>query len=95
MAFHLGIDGRPMENFYYRVLGTWQEGLGTYAAPYTQKHHNVSFLLEGQYDFWGTQHKWLKGCSVKVGYGMDFGAILNGPNYGLQLTLMKKGIFNL
>ena len=95
MAFHLGIDGWPMENFYYRVLGTWQEGLGTYAAPYTQKHHNVSFLLEGQYDFWGTQHKWLKGCSVKVGYGMDFGAILNGPNYGLQLTLMKKGIFNL
>ena len=33
MAFHLGIDGRPFPRFMYRVLASWQEGLGTYDEP--------------------------------------------------------------
>ncbi len=91
MAFHLGIDGCPIEHFTYRLLASWQEGLGTYDEPYGKKRHNFSFLLEGQYAFSG---KYLKGWSVKGGYGMDLGSIL-GNNYGFQLTVAKTGLLNL
>lgn len=88
MAFHLGFDGRPTDNISYRVLASWQEGLGTYANPYNKKQHNVSFLIEGEYTFNG---KALNGWKVKGGYGMDFGKIL-GNNYGFQLTISKSGL---
>ena len=84
MAFHLGFDGRPADRIAYRVLATYQEGWGTYAIPYTQKHHNVSFLLEAAYHF---KHNW----NVKGSYAMDFGHIL-GSNAGFQLTVSKSGI---
>ncbi len=89
MALHLGFDGHPWEDFTYRALITYQEGLGTYDEPYLKKHHDVSFLLEGRYDF---EVKPLNGWSVKLGYGMDFGAIL-GNSYGVQLSIVKAGIF--
>ena len=92
MGFHLGIDGQPSERFGYKLLATWQEGLGTYMRPYTDKHHNFSFLLEGNYKFI-TDKKWLDGTSIRAGYAMDFGAILGGTNYGFQLTIAKTGIF--
>lgn len=91
MAFHLGIDGCPIERFTYRLLASWQEGLGTYDDPYGKTRHNFSFMLEGQYAFGG---KLLKGWSVKGAYGMDFGSIL-GNNYGFQLTVAKTGLLNL
>lgn len=91
MAFHLGLHGRPFEGFGYRVLASWQEGMGTYDNPYIDKHHNFSLLLEGKYSF---SKKWLKGWSIKGGYGMDLGKIL-GNNYGFQLTMSKNGLFNL
>lgn len=89
MAFHLGLDGSPFERFTYRLLASYQEGLGTYDKPYTKKHHNFSFLVEGKYSF---KWKTLKGWSVKGGYGMDFGHIL-GNNHGFQLTITKSGKF--
>lgn len=91
MAFHLGVDGRPLERFTYRLLATWQEGLGMYDDPYDKKHHNVSFLVEGEYAFGG---KLLKGWSVRGGYAMDFGGIL-GNNFGFQLTVAKAGLIGL
>ena len=91
MAFHLGLHGRPFEGFGYRVLASWQEGMGTYDNPYIDKHHNFSLLLEGKYSF---SKKWLKGWSIKGGYGMDLGKIL-GNNYGFQFTISKNGLFNL
>lgn len=87
MAFHLGLQGRPAERFGYRVLATYQEGFGTYDAPYSKKHHNVSFMVEGAYDL---PHGW----KVTGAYGMDFGHIL-GHNVGGQITISKSGIFNL
>ena len=82
MAFHLGIDGRPFPRFMYRVLASWQEGLGTYDEPYENKRNNFSLLVEGEYAF---------GWKVKGGYGMDLGAIL-GDNYGFQVTIVKNGL---
>lgn len=92
MAFHAGFDGQPIEQFGYRILATWQEGLGTYIHPYYHKRHDFSFLLEGVYQVPGSK-KWLRGMSVTAGYGMDFGSLLGGMNYGFQLTLTKRGLF--
>ncbi len=89
MAFHLGIDGNPSDHFSYRLLASYQSGLGTYEVPYDKNHHNVSVLLEGRYEF---DNRLLRGWSVKGGYAMDFGKIL-GRNYGFQLTIVKVGHF--
>ena len=86
-AFHLGFDGQPTDALSYRVLASWQEGLGTYERPYTKKHHNVSFMIEAKY---ALPHQW----NIKAAYGMDFGHIL-GHNKGAQITISKSGIFNL
>lgn len=88
VAFHLGFDGDICRNTAYRVLATYQEGLGTYASPYIAERHNVSILVEAEYKFgW----KNFSGWTIKGGYGMDFGGIL-GNNTGLQLTVAKKGV---
>ena len=86
-AFHLGIDGSPAERLSYRLLASWQEGLGTYDNPYTKIRHNVSVMLESSYHF-------PYGWAVRGAFGMDFGSIL-GRNTGFQLTVSKTGTFNL
>lgn len=83
-AFHLGVDGQPTERLGYRVLASWQDGLGTYEKPYTRKHHNVSFMAEATY---ALPRQW----TVRGAYGMDFGHIL-GHNAGFQLTVAKSGL---
>lgn len=87
VAFHLGIDGTPFANTYYRFLATYQKGFGTYHSPYNKKLHNVSFLLECEYGF----TKSLSGWKIKGGYAMDFGRIL-GNNHGFTLTVSKSGL---
>lgn len=87
LAFHLGFDGQPTEKLDYRVLASYQEGLGTYVTPYTRKHHNVSFMIEAGYSL---PKEW----NVRGAYGMDFGHIL-GSNAGFQITVSKSGVFNL
>ena len=86
-AFHLGWSGQPADWLDYRVLGTWQEGLGTYDEPYTHKRYNTSVLVEA-----GCRLS--RGWRVKAAVGMDFGSIL-GRNVGGQLTITKSGILNL
>ncbi len=87
MAFHLGLAGAPTDRLDYRVLATWQDGLGTYDKPYTKKHHNVSLMVEAGYRF---NRQW----QVRGAYGMDFGHIL-GSNAGFQLTVSKWGLLKL
>lgn len=75
------------------MLTTYEEAFGTYEDPFVDKKHDFSFLIEGRYDF--TQSMgFLQGCSVKAGYGMDFGSLLGGINYGAQLTFTKTGLLN-
>ena len=87
MAFHLGVDGCLTPRISYRVLATYQDGLGTYDNPYLSKHHNVSFLVEANCHL---RHGW----QLRGAYAMDFGAIL-GHNAGLQITLSKSGLLKL
>jgi len=84
VAFHLGLDGQPADNIDYRLLATYQKGYGTYSLPYTEAHHNVSFMLEATYHLRNNWH-------IKGAYGMDFGSIL-GHNAGFQLTISKNGL---
>lgn len=93
VAWHLGVGGHPSDYLRWRFLGTWQEGLGTYEQPYTKKHHNVSLMAEACYTLHGENVPvWLREVEIKMGAGADFGAILNGNNYGLQLTISKRGL---
>ncbi len=93
VAWHLGVGGHPSDYLRWRFLGTWQEGLGTYEQPYTKKHHNVSLMAEACYILHGENVPvWLREVEIKMGAGADFGAILNGNNYGLQLTISNRGL---
>lgn len=91
-ALHLGLGGQPNYYLSYRLLATWQEGFGTYGMPYLEPHHNVSLLAEAAYDLHSLKHKWINGTALRLGYGMDFGKILGGINYGFQFTITKSGI---
>ncbi len=90
-ACHLGIDGRPADQFKYRLLATYQEGWGTYHDPYRKKHHGVSCMLEGTYTF-DEDTPLLEGWSARLACGMDFGAI-RGNQWGVQFTVAKSGLF--
>lgn len=93
MAWHLGLGGHPSDYLRWRFLATWQEGLGTYDKPFLKKHHNASFLGEASYRLHSlSSKKWYDGIDITAGYGMDFGAILGGINYGFQLTVTKTGL---
>lgn len=83
IAYHLGVDGTPTEQLGYRVLVTYQNGLGTYDEPFTHMKHFVGFLTEASYQL-------PKGWKVKGAYAMDFGHLL-GENWGVQLTISKSG----
>lgn len=85
-ALHLGASGRPARRIEYRVLATYQEGWGTYADPFTKRHHNISFLTEATYGLG-------KGWKATAAYAMDFGSRqMLGHNAGMQITVSKSGL---
>ncbi len=88
MAFHLGVSGNPTNEISYRFLGTWEEGLGTYRAPYTKKKHQMSFLTEGTYT--PIHLPALRGWSATISIGFDTGDII-GDNFGINLKIAKRG----
>ena len=87
-AWHMGVAGSPVESLRYRVLASWQEGLGTYGAPYLEPQRNLSLLAEATYSF--RSEGWLGHCALRLGLGYDHGQLL-GNTFGTQLTF----IYNL
>ena len=48
---------------------------------------------EATYTLQGTKMpEWMRGVDVRMGVGADFGSILRGNNYGMQLTITKRGL---
>ena len=94
VAYHLGLAGAPTEYVNWRMLASLQKGLGTYTEPYSRERHNVSILAEVGYKAHSISATWLNGIDIKAAYGIDFGSILGGINYGFQLTITKTGVFN-
>ena len=84
-AFHLGVSGLITTGLHYRVLTTYQDGLGTYSKPFHDAHHNVSILAELNYSI---NYGILKGWSARGAFGADMGGLM-GHNYGAQLTISK------
>ena len=83
VAWHLGLSGQPLAPLHYRVLATYQTGLGTYNEPFTSRQYNLSLLAEAS---WLFKHDW----SVRGALAMDKGKLL-GDNFGVQLTIVKSG----
>ena len=83
-AWHLGISGQPLPRLHYRIMASWQDGLGRYKNPYTHRKHNTSLLAEVNWQF-------AEGWQAGAAWGSDFGSI-RGDNHGVQLTLSKTGI---
>jgi hypothetical protein len=90
VAWHMGLDGQPIEGLQWRFLATWQRSYGIYTDPFPDPRENVSLLAEAEYSF--SQASPLAGWSARCGVGLDRGE-LYGDNLGLQLTLMRSGIF--
>ncbi len=84
VAWHIGLEGRPVPRLDYRLMATWQQGLGTYNEPYSHPRHNRSVLAEAGYQF-------NDGWTVRGAFGLDSGSLL-GNNHGVQITITKKGI---
>lgn len=83
-AYHVGLSGHPTDQIDYRLLATYQAGLGTYDNPFTKTRRNVSTMLE--------VNCWLgRGWKITGAYGMDLGGLLKHNNGG-QLTISKTGI---
>lgn len=84
VAYHLGVEGNVAKNINYRFLSTYRCGLGTYHNPYANEKKSVHLLLETNY---ALKNKWFVGLAL----GLDKGKTM-GNNYGLQLTITKKGV---
>lgn len=84
VAWHLGVSGQPLAPLHYRLLATYQTGLGTYLDPFTGRQYNLSLLGEASWQF---PHDWLVRCAL----AMDKGKLL-GDNYGFQVSIIKTGI---
>lgn len=82
VAYHMGFHGNISTRTDYRVIASWQEGLGTYDAPYALPRHNVSIMAE-------IRHNQKNDWHIKCAVGMDHGKIM-GNNKGVQLTIAKK-----
>lgn len=91
VAWHGGIGGHPLSGLSYRLLATYQTGLGTYDTPYPDPRYNLSLLAESSYQF-PASHA-LKGWGFSVGVGMDKGKLLS-DNYGVQVTIRRMGFIH-
>jgi hypothetical protein len=89
-AWHFAATSQPMPGLRYRLMCTWQRGLGTYLRPYSNPRRNVSLMAEAEYSF--PKDSRFAGFSIIGAVASDRGSLL-GDNTGMQLTVAKK--FNI
>ncbi len=87
-AWHVAATSQPWPGLRYRLMCTWQRGLGTYQHPYPDPRRNVSLLAEAEYSF-PQKEGLLAGVSVKGAVAADKGELL-GDHFGAQITVTKK-----
>ena len=83
-AWHFGVEGNVFQNLDYRLLYTWQQGVGTYRLPFFHRNDNTSILMELNYRM--PEHSMLRHLTFRTAYGADFGRLL-GNNSGFQFTV--------
>lgn len=89
-AVHVGLAGAVNSQLSYRLLGSWQEGFGTYKKPYPQPRYNRSVMVEADYRF---ASRSMRGWGVRVAWGLDSGHLI-GHHCGAQITVWKNGILS-
>lgn len=85
-AFHLGIEGEPLDWLGYRLLLTRSNNWGTYSIPFTRMKTNHSGLVELTLK---PSTKW----SVTASFAFDKGE-LYGNNYGGMITVTRCNVFS-
>ncbi len=86
LAQHVGLRGRPVPDWSWRVLMSYARHWGTYRNPLDDVRHEFNFLWEVDWH----PSRWL-GWSVAAALGVDRGNYL-GNNTGFRLTLRKSGV---
>ncbi len=81
-GFHAGISGQPAEDVKYKLLASYQRGLGTYTQPYYQALTDFSMMLQVDYN----ASAWVKGLAARAQVAFDCGK-LRGDNFGTSLSL--------
>ena len=87
-AFHLGIEGEPLNCLGYRALYTRSNNWGTYKEPFKDIKVNRSFLFELTF-----HPQAIKNWSIATSFALDNGD-LYGNNYGGMITIKGYNIFN-
>ncbi len=85
-AWHLAFEGEVSKQVLYRLKYTTMNSFGTHSSPLLKNKRSNSAVLEIKY-----QHPKLAGWEFGGSVAGDFGA-LYGDNFGLGLTICKKGI---
>ena len=97
---HIGLEGKPTDQWSYRILYTHTKSWGTYAQPFAETRQNNSWLLEVAYQAkestrrnflsYQRERSFWKGWHIAAGLAIDRGQQI-GRNTGVQITLSKRG----
>lgn len=85
---HIGLMGKPSEEWSWRMMYTHQLSLGTYMNPVDEPRSANYILLETTYS-----PKWCHGLSFAASYGHNDGNLLGNSN-GAMLTVRFGGWIN-
>ena len=84
-AWHFGVSGYLLDDLRYRLLCSWQRGLGTYMEPYLYPQENFSMICDFSYKF--KSNGFNGHCSLRAAFAFDHGELL-GNNFGSQLSFV-------
>lgn len=88
-AIHAAIEGRPFNNWAYRIMFSYTKSKGTIGVPITTPRENYSGMLECIYNW-----KNVPGLDIKAQIGFDKGE-LYGNNFGALLSVSYSGLLKL
>ena len=86
IAYHIGLEGNPIQELDWRFLLTFTQNWGTYLHPLVDVLNNCSGLVEIKYS-----PVKLKGWYAKAAIAWDKGNLL-GKSFGGMLTIGKEGL---
>ena len=85
IAYHLGLEGSPLNDLSWRSLFTFTRNWGTYRYPFKEVLNNFSGIVEVDYS-----PRKLKGWYGKAAVAWDAGKLL-GNNFGMMVSIGKTG----
>lgn len=88
-AYHIGLEGKPINNLDWRFLLTFTRNYGTYNRPLPDIMNNCSGLVEVNYNV-----EKVRGLFLKGALAWDHGKLL-GNNFGGMISLGYEGSFSV